>query len=144
MNVMKMYLENTDETDKSMMSIAGKMNLLLKTMENKGSFFISCINTNIPVKEAEEWYEQGLIGEPEYRKFYETVNLIEESFGFEIYKKSEYPTLYTHSINQIASTYQSTQEGIKIGIELSLTEDFVNARQARSNELEGKKLNIII
>ena len=105
MNVMKMYLENTDETDKSMMSIAGKMNLLLKTMENKGSFFISCINTNIPVKEAEEWYEQGLMGDHEYRKFYETVNLIEESFGFEIYKKSEYPTLYTHSINQIASTY---------------------------------------
>ena len=100
-----MFLEKCDGKDTISMSLQEKMNLILETMESKGSLFISCIHCNIPINEAEEWYKNGEIGDQDFINFYDDVNLIEESFGFEIYKKSEYPTLHTQSINQIASTY---------------------------------------
>lgn len=100
-----MFLGKSSRIDTSSMTIEEKMDLILKTMESEGSFFISCIHCNIPVKEAEQWYEQGKMGVQDYIHFYETVNLIEKHFGFQIDEKTHYPTLYTQSINQIISLY---------------------------------------
>ena len=61
-----MFLEKIDEIDTSIMSIEEKMNLLLKTMESEGIFFISCNHCNIAVKEAEQWYEHGKMGNQDY------------------------------------------------------------------------------
>ena len=44
------------------------------------------------------------------------------------------------NLNLITSSYTSQQ----VGIELAMTEDFVNAKQTKSNELEGHKLTVVI
>ncbi len=44
------------------------------------------------------------------------------------------------NLNLITSSYTSQQ----VGIELAMTEDFVNAKQAKSKELEGNKLTVVI
>ena len=48
------------------------------------------------------------------------------------------------NLHQVASTYQSLQNGINVGIELAMNEDFDNAKQAKSKDLEGNKLTIVI
>lgn len=44
------------------------------------------------------------------------------------------------NLNLITASYTSQQ----VGIELAMTEDFVNAKQAMSKELEGNKLTVVI
>ena len=67
-----------------------RMKRLLKNMDVEGSLFLSCIQCNISIDEAEEWYRLGKEGKEDFVEFYNMVNLIEGHFGFNIEKRTRF------------------------------------------------------
>lgn len=61
------------------------MNIILSTLEKKGSLFITCLQLGFEINDIEEMYELGQQSSNEdYEYFYNKVNAIEKKFGFEI------------------------------------------------------------
>lgn len=61
------------------------MNIILSTLEKKGSLFITCLQLGFGINDIEEMYELGQQSSNEdYEYFYNKVNAIEKKFGFEI------------------------------------------------------------